>query len=548
MEQWEVPSRVVEGCEFNGVLWAPVPGVEYCYDYGKVFEAIKGDPVSERRLMRELCLDDLFFLVNFVLRVPRANHEYIVHCCRDVQTGPPSHTLDCWFREGFKTTIVSVAESIQAVLRDRECTVGLLSYAQAPALSILRSIKDVFERSEILKWCFPDVLWGDPRTEASTWGEDKGLVVKREGYQKESSFEAWGLIEGMPTGKHFKRRMYDDVVTEKVVPPNASPEMMQKVKDNFDLSENIGAEGGTCRVIGTFYHYEDPLVYIMNKKTADGLPVFHTRIKPATVDGTYNGKSVFIGEERLAVLRTNKKAFATQQLLDPTPVEMRDLDPTMLIEVEPKDIPQRLFKFITVDFAGVDKNREGDSWAIHLVGVSPVLDELGGSDIYILDSIIQPMSMNEAMNALVSLYMRGGVVWEVGVEKVGATTMEVHVKNALTARGRAGAVVKTLSPAGRKKEFRILQALEWPLRNGKIKISKAVPVGTRERLKMEMAKFPYWHEDGLDSLSYIYDMLREFPFAKYRGMNSGKDDLWKRADKWSELDPFKKTDRPWLYV
>lgn len=885
MDQWVVPVERSFGSpvvSWNDVEWEPVPGVEYCHDYGKIFDFIAGNPESERRVLRELCLDDLFFLVHFVLRVPRANHPFIVQACRDLQMGPKSHTLDCWAREHFKavdlnehvptpdgwkkhgdlregdfvfgadgsqrkvvgrsevfyegdcyrvtfsdgysvvvngdhlwevgkksrrrvaggngkreyrdysvlktsdifkhkhtpdnrlsvklaeplrcsekilpihpyvlgawlgdgdsagarftsddpeivdkiircgfavkkapqkfrysilglhktlrlnslinnkhipleylrssewqriellrglmdtggtvdsrgtatftsikevlargvfelagtlglspsirkhkskingedyffyqvsfqsylnkpvfslqrkfaksktgnrtmkgkyivgvekvptiptscikvdsadglyligekftvthnTTIVSVAESIQCVLRDPECTVGIFSFARDPALAILRSIKDILERSEILKWCFPDILYTDPRNESPVWGEDKGLVVRRTGFQKESTFEAWGLIDSMPTGKHFKRRMYDDVVTEKLVPPNGSPEMMAKVKTNFDLSENLGSEGGTCRVIGTFYHYEDPLVYIGEKRTADGYPVFHTRIKPATENGEFNGKSVFISEERIAVLRTNKKTFATQQLLDPTPIEMRDLDPAFLIECEPADIPQRLFRFITVDFAGVEKNRVdgGDSWAIHLIGVNPVLDQVGGSDIYLLDSIIKPMSMNEAMGEIVNLYLRGGQVWQVGVEKVGATTMEVHVKNALAARGKRGAEVKVLSPAGRKKQFRILEALEWPLRNGKIKISKAVPAGVRERLRMEMNKFPYWHDDGLDSLAYVYDMLRDFPFARYRSKlaTDGRNDAYGKSKiKWPKNGL---TDRTFLYV
>lgn len=546
MKQW----NLCEGsfAKFNEVEWVGLPGVEYCYDYGRVYQHIRENPSNELRLIRELCQRDLFFLVCFVMRVPRSNHAFVVGACRDVQTGARSHTLDTWAREHFKTTIISIADPVQRILNNCEETVGIFSYAKDPALAILRSIKTIFEQSEILKWAFPDVLWGNPRLESPSWGEDRGIVVKRKGFQKEATVEAHGLIEGMPTGKHFTHRVYDDVVTEKIVPPNATPEMMSKVKTNFDLSENLGSEGGTCRIVGTFYHYEDPLVYIRDKKTLDGAPVFVHRVKAATEGGAYNGGSVFLSEERLAILRTNKYQFACQQLLDPTPVEMADLDPGMLVEVEVSDIPKRLFKFMTVDFAGVNQNREGDSWAVLLVGVSPMLDDTGGSDVYILDAVIEPMSMESALSSIVEMYCRGGVVWQVGVEKVGATTMEVHVKNALKARGRANAEVKTLTPAGRKKQFRILQNLEWPLRNGKVRISKGVAVGVRERLKMEMRKFPYWHDDGLDALAYVYDLLKEFPFARKRSSLISEKDAYSMFTRQSELDPKSITDQPWLYV
>jgi hypothetical protein len=547
MKKYDIVSGVP--ASYNGVYWEPVSGVDYCWDYGRVFDSVRGDPKSERRVVRELILSDLFFIVYFVLKIPHFNHPFVVDACRSISEGPKSYTLDLWAREHGKTSIVTVGETLQLLLGDREATFGIFSYAQIPSISILRSIKRILETDELLKWCFPDVLYSNPVSESPLWSEGQGIIVRRQGYQKEASVEACGLIDSMPTGKHFKHRRYDDVVTEKVVPPHASADTMDKVKMSFDLSENLGSEGGTTRVIGTYYHHEDPLVYIGSKRLADGTPVYTTRIKPATEDGAFNGKSVFLSEERLAILRTNPRTFATQQLLNPTPDELAQLDPNHLVEVEPHEIPKRLFRFIPVDFAGVNKQREGDAWAIHLIGVDPVLDNTGGSDIYIIDSVIKPMSMTNALDSIVDLYARGGLVWEVAVEKVAASTMEVHVKNALLARGKRSANVKTVSPSGRKKEYRITQALEWPLRNGKIKINRAIPLEYRERLRTEMKRFPYWHDDGLDALAYVYDLLNDFPFSRHRSqLKAEGDDLWKKSDRWSELDPKRRSEKSWLYV
>lgn len=62
--------------------------------------------------------------------------------------------------------------------------------------------------------------------------------MRRKSNPKESTVEAWGLVDGQPTGKHFKLLIYDDVVTLESV---TSPEMIAKVTNAWALSLNLGA-------------------------------------------------------------------------------------------------------------------------------------------------------------------------------------------------------------------------------------------------------------------------------------------------------------------
>jgi hypothetical protein len=78
--------------------------------------------------------------------------------------------------------------------------------------------------------------------------------VKRQSNSKESTVEAHGLVDGQPTGKHFKIRCYDDVVVPSSV---TSPDMIQKTTEAWELSDNLGALGGTFRIAGTRYHFND---------------------------------------------------------------------------------------------------------------------------------------------------------------------------------------------------------------------------------------------------------------------------------------------------
>jgi hypothetical protein len=44
-------------------------------------------------------------------------------------------------------------------------------------------------------------------------------------------------------------------------------------------------------------------------------------------------------------------------------------------------------------------------------------------------------------------------------------------------------------------------------------ISNKIPSAYRERLRTEMDRFPFWHDDGLDALSYFYDMAKSYRFG-----------------------------------
>jgi hypothetical protein len=539
----ETPPKTIE---IDGIKATLIPGAAYSHDYLAYLAAAKAAGMTNEAALAELFRKSLWFLVYFGMRVSIANHPWWIRCCRDVQRGPKSHTLDLWAREHGKTTIITQGETIRQLLLNPEERIAIFSYARPAALSILRGIKQILENSTLLKACFPDILHQDPRTQADKWSETEGLIVKRKGFYKEASLEAWGLIEGMPTGKHFSGRVYDDIETADLV---NSPDVMSKLKDAFDMSQNLGTIDGWHKVIGTTYHHEGLLQNLRHKATPDGTHIYTSRVKAATIDGTVSGESSYLPESRLAELRLNRQMFASQQLLDPTPQEFQKLDYRMLKEVTPAEIPSKLFKFMAIDPAGERKSdkRQGDSWAIVVGGIEPIRDDVGASRVYILDLLIEPMTEAEALENVVRMYTRNGQIRQIGVEKVGISTAEVHISKALFARGRSITVenggLVVLRPAGRQKHQRIEAALQWPLINGKLHISTAIPSAYRERLKLEMQRLGFWHDDGLDAVAYLYDMFKDFRF--------GTAALEQTEDSWGR---YQKKERKgskgdsWLYV
>jgi hypothetical protein len=518
----------------NGNGFTPLPKVNYRYDYidlaQQINAAAKEHGLSdadkaqlELQEYRKIFLTDLWFIVYFILGIKAANDPFVINQCQVVEQGPKDFTLDVWAREHFKSSIMTIAETLQEIGADRDKTTGIISATRPLAKDFLNTLKMTMEKEAPFlhgMFCEYDnngrlvksTFWADPQREAPVWSLDGGLFVDRETKRPEPTVGAYGLVEGLPTGKHHDRLILDDIVTEDHAD---SPEVMQKIKRKFDSAQNVGKRGGTRRVIGTFYHHNDPLVDIRDKKHAVTQErLYKLRLVPATDDGTKTGKPIFLTQSELD-MKKNDRTFNCQQLCNPTPTDEQKIPFDALIKIEADKIPSKLVKFEIVDPAGGSKDsKRGDSWAIGVFGVDPNPDEMGQHDVYILDLFIDKIGEAEGPGIATDMFLRNGYISMMCVEKVSQSTTEVHITTALKKKGRhiseKAKNLHILRPAGRNKERRILDAISRPLLMGKIKYSDAIAKAFIDRIEFEMDDFPFAaHDDGIDMISYLWDVLAD---------------------------------------
>lgn len=317
-------------------------------------------------------------------------HPWIFERCREVQA-EPNGCLDLWAREHYKSTVLNFGLTILEILNDPEITIGIFSHTRPIAKGFLRQIKREFESNEQLKLLFPDILYEDTR-QSPKWGEDDGIVVRRKGNPKESTVEAWGLVDGMPTGKHFKRRIYDDVVVPASV---TTPDMIAKTTEAWELSDNLGSEGGHWRIIGTRYHFNDTYGEMMRRKVAK------PRIYPCTHDGSENFTAencVLMEPETLAQKRRlqGPVTFATQMLLDPRGDSTQGFRREWLRYTKEEPKRRGLNVYIIVDPANA-KRKSSDWTSMWVLG-------LGRDRNYVaLDLLRDRLNLRERTSALFTL-------------------------------------------------------------------------------------------------------------------------------------------------
>lgn len=277
----------------------------------------KCTPEIKVELSRDLGRKDLYFLLRYLLGRKGAENQWIFERCAEVSSQPDG-MLDLWAREHWKSSIITCAYSIQRILRSHgggaydsnECTIGIFSHTRPIAKAFLRQIKTEFEKNDLLKGLYPDIFYQNPENQSTKWSEDEGICVRRKSNMKEQTVEAWGLVDGQPTSKHFTDLVYDDIVVRESV---TTPEQINKTNEALELSYSLGTMDGYRRFVGTRYHFNDSYRNVIDRGTA--IP----RIHAATEDGTPEGHSVLMPQALLKQKRRDMGpyTFACQMLLNP---------------------------------------------------------------------------------------------------------------------------------------------------------------------------------------------------------------------------------------
>ncbi len=382
---------------------------------------------------RWLGRNDLFYLMTRLLRREDVNHDFLFDRCREIQAAPDGY-LDLWAREHGKSSLITFGLTIQDILKDPEITVGIFSHTRGIAKAFLRQIKQEFEGNEYLKMVYADVLWAKPHKESPKWSEDEGLIVRRNSNPKEATVEAWGLVDGQPTGRHFRLRVYDDVVTKESV---SSPEMIKKTTDAWDLSQNLGVQGGAVRYIGTRYSLFDTYAEMIQRGSAKA------RLYPATHNGRFDGKPVFFSEQqwRDRMRDSARSILAAQMLQNPLADEDATFRTEWLRSYEVR--PRTLNVFIMAD-PSRGRSATSDNTAIAVIGVS------SSGAKFLLDGACHRMTLSERWITLRNLYRKwsrakGVQHISVGYERYGAQSDDEYFQEQMA----------------REKLFFSIQELNW---------------------------------------------------------------------------------------
>lgn len=486
---------------------------------------ISPDRQKTKQTLRELARTDLFFLLAFILRrrdvrrallIPR-RAEFILSRCKEVQAAPDGF-LDLWAREHYKSTIITFAKTIQDILINPEITVGIFSHTRPNAKKFLSQIAYEFETNVLLKWLFDDILFDNPSRESSRWSLDEGIIVKRKGNPKEATVSAYGLVDGMPTGAHFTHRIYDDVVVPASV---TTPEQIKKTTEAWEMSDNLGSEGGVERYIGTRYTLFDTYSVMISR----GIQV---RKYTATHNNRLDGKPVLFSEKYWAhKLKTqSRKTLAAQMMQNP----MADTDATFqILWLRSYDVRPRIMNVVVLCDPSRGRHKKSDQTAM------PVLGLAASGKTYLLDGYCHRMTLSQRWSSLRDLHMKwskemGIQTIDVGYERYGAQSDDEYFQERMLAE-KYPFQIKELNwtlegTAGLQGKVARVERLEPDFRNSRF----FLPLTVWKEGKPHTWKV----DDDPESNTYQTIIWEEFMGAtknQIRALETGSGDLICRAIK-----------------
>lgn len=467
-----------------------------CLEAVDFYHSMYSMPGCDDWLLAELGKEDLFFLLTHLLRRPDVGHPWLYDRCRMVEAEPDGH-LDLWAREHYKSTIITFGLSIQDIFRDPEVTIGIFSHTRPIAKKFLLQIKTEFEVNDTIKALYPNVLWQKPKQDSPKWSEDEGIVVKRQSNPKESTVEAWGLVDGQPTSKHFAVLNYDDTVVRESV---TSPTMIEKTTTAIADSYNLGKVGGVKRGIGTRWHFNDSYRTVLERGT----------FKPRIFDGTEGNKGdikrpVLISKEAMAEKRRDMGVyvFGCQILQNPKADAVHGFQRGWL-EYWPPDRGAGLNIYHLRDAAN-SKKQDADYTVDWIVGLGP--DE----NFYVLAVYRDRLNLPERTDLFFELQKRWRPI-ETRYEEYGMQGDIQHLKTEMVTRKYRVRITKV---SGRMPKPERIKRLIPLFEKRQVILPSQFHITTRDHetkdmvhefVENEYMAFPVpAHDDMLDSLSRICD-------------------------------------------
>ncbi len=429
--------------------------------------------------------DDLYFLSKFILGYKEMDPQPHLEMCDFITTWQKRKKMMLVPRGCFKTSVGTIAHSVQRILQNPDIRILIASETYGQAKKFLSEIKGHFESEKFKEY------YGDLKRDKG-WNEEEITVNTRKVNKKEPTVSTAG-IDVTKTGMHYDLIIVDDPHSQKNI---TNAEQIAQVKTWYKLLLSMLEPSGQIMVIGTkwdfsdlYAHIEEELseeyaIYIRQAGGHNKELFFPTRLTQAFLDEQLKEQGNYI--------------YNCQYNMTPVPTEDQTFRES---DIQYYDVaPISCDNFVTCDPSMTeDEKVKGDSTAICVVGI----DEK--NDWYARHLTNAKLSTNEIIEALFEICLKYKPKY-VGIESI---TFQKLLKSQFEKYCLAKGYffpIEELKAGGRAKELRI-KSLQPIFEQKKFYMPKPTYGSVWELLRQQLLHFPRSsHDDAIDALAYVNDL------------------------------------------
>lgn len=440
--------------------------------------------------LRAKALGSLYFFAKGVLGFDKLTNLHLEVC--EFLEAEEQRKLLVLPRGHYKTTISSIAYPMWLSVHNPDIRILIASATSTNAQKIMSVIRAKWERCEMLRWLFPELVPDFPKVR---WN-DSCAVINRQGDWPEGTYEAIGA-GGTAVSRHYDFIIEDDLVNDDHL---VNKEQMDKVIDWHQYKESlfISPSKGRDIVIGTRWAFFDLISHVLDTEVGraryvrsaieGGVPIFPEEFTLQELD------------RLLAVMGTYK--FSCQYLNDPTQDTARKFEEGWLRFYE--DLPAGAYSYYvacdpaaSVFKAGGGIARDSDYTAIITIAVDP------DGNIFVVDVVCDRLGIDEFIYELFRIVETYRPV-TVGIEtNAFQRALLFPIRLEMKKSNTFFSVTELKASKVATKQLRIL-ALQPYFSNGAIFVKRAFGELLHEYRLFPMAK----HDDAMDALAYVVQMQR----------------------------------------
>jgi len=385
-------------------------------------------------------------------------------------------------REHLKTSVVTIAQTIQILLKNPNASILICNLVLSNAEKMLFEIKDYLSSKSTLRNLYGNFV-GDK------WNTNEIIIKQRTSADKTPSISI-GSPDSVVTSQHYDYIFLDDILDDSVL---GTPEQVEKTMNFYrKILDLLKRPDGKLTVVGTRWHDRDLYGHII-KNLKEEYTIYE---KGATEDGTIDGAVIFPNKFTTNILKQLLKekgsySFFCQYFNKPIMVETQHFKPPFRYWSELGDNCEHT---ITVDLASTS-NASSDYNVIMDACVT------GSNQMCVFDYFRSKCGVFELIEKLFAMAIRSRVK-KVGIESVAYQRIFANIIEEECRKRNVFFKVIPIVP--HRDKFSRIMALQPRYESGNLLLKQGM-----HELEDEFSRFPVGeHDDILDSLAMQLNVIQ----------------------------------------